>query len=312
MILYKSREISPPNSTEMTLFLKILWAISLESVNLGNINTRKNQFFGCSRPLPPPDVFMSDPLLTDYPLPGVVRITLNRPNRCNALSWELLVRLQEILSQLPEQEEKVVILRGAGKHFCSGLDLAQASSAGIEDGSLAYAMPELVTEILRAILTLPQTVIAAVHGAAIGGGGALAAVSDYVIAGESARIGFPELWHALDCSLLYPFLRRRLSASALKALHLRRDGIDRPEAFCLGLVHECAADEELDASARARAESRSVIEKADLAEMKKKANADLLPPEEEIRLGLAAHWQSWKSPQVQQRIRAFLDRTKRG
>ena len=261
---------------------------------------------------PNPDVFMSDPLLTDYPLPGVARITLNRPNRCNALSWELLLRFEEVLSQLPEQEEKVVILRGEGKHFCSGLDLAQAAAAGTDDEGLGRAMPKLVTRILRAVLTLPQTVIAAVHGAAIGGGGALVSVSDYVIAGESARIGFPELWHALDCSLLYPFLRRRLSASALKALHLRREGIDRSEAFCLGLVHENAAQEDLDASALARAESLSVIEKARLVEMKKKANADLLPPEEEIRSGLDAHWQSWKSPEVQERIRAFLDRSNRG
>ena len=255
---------------------------------------------------------MPDPLPIDHPSPSVVRITLDRPNRCNALSWELLLRLREVLSQLPEQEEKVVILRGAGKHFCSGLDLAQAAAAGVDDHSLAYAMPKLVTEILRAILTLPQTVIAAVRGAAIGGGGALVSVSDYVIAGESARIGFPELWHALDCSLLYPFLRRRLGAAALKALHLRREGIDRPAAFCLGLVHENAADEELDALALARAESLSVIEKARLAEMKKTANADLLPPEEEIRSALAAHWRSWKSPEVQERIRAFLNRTKRG
>lgn len=256
--------------------------------------------------------FMSaDPLLIDSPVPGILRLTLHRPNRCNALSWELLLRLEEILSLLPKREEKIVILRGAGKHFCSGLDLAQAFAAGTDDTSLAYAMPEKVTQVLRTVLSIPQTVIAAVHGAAIGGGGALAAVCDYCVAGESTQIAFPELWHALDSSLLYPFLRRRISPTSLKALHLRREGIDRAIASGLGLIHEYATEKDLDAAVLTRAKSLLDVEKTALVELKKTANTDLIPSEEEIHAGLAAHWQSWKNQAVQEHIRAFLERSKR-
>jgi len=254
----------------------------------------------------------SDPIQLFSPYPGVLEVMLNRPNRCNAFSAEMLDALGALLDQLKNRSEyRILILTGAGNCFCSGLDLSEAFSGGSVDRTApAYQMPKKVTRVLRSILTLPQTTVAAANGPAFGGGGGLIAVSDYVTASGRFRIGFPELFRGLAPALLHPFLSRKFSASALKMLHYAPWGISAEEAQRLELVQRVVPEEELMERTLEFVQTLLSAEPGLLAQMKASLNESRLPPAEEIEAGLEKHWESWRSEQAQEGIRAFLEKRK--
>src|SRR6267143_2000112 len=133
-------------------------------------------------------------------------LTLNRPERRNALSLQLLSELvSAIKAASDESHERILILRGAGAAFCTGLDLKEAA-----DQTKAQDTAELVAETL---ITLSQTrlvTIAAVHGAAVAGGAGIMSACDYVEAAEKTKIGYPEVRRGLVAGLDMTFLRRQL------------------------------------------------------------------------------------------------------
>lgn len=251
-----------------------------------------------------------EPVLVDSPLDGTIRLTFNRPDRCNALSSKMLAFLVDFLEKLPERTDcRVLILRGNGKHFCSGLDLSEAFAAGTSNKqSEAFQMPERVTEILTAVQKIPQTVVVSASGGAFGAGGALVAVADFVLVSEHFRIGFPELFRGLRPSLLHPFLSRKLPASALKRLLYTPGGITADEALRFGLVQKIVSPDERKAETLRRVKFLLAAEPSALLRAKKMLNQTLIPPEVEIKTGLFDHWASWKSDAAQEGIAAFLEK----
>lgn len=251
------------------------------------------------------------PILTEEPFSGALLWTLNRPNRCNALSLCLLEELSERLELLRgDREHRVLILHGAGRHFSSGLDLAEAMAGGCQAGdkSNAFLMPKLVVEILAKIQTLPQMVIAAPSGVAFGGGGALVTVADVVVASDSFRLGFPELLRGLRPALLHPFLSRRLSSAAIKELLLTPNGISAESARALGLVQQIVPENQRLDTALAAAKNILSGEPLVTLEAKKQLNAALIPPENERMAALNEHFRSWRTPEAQEGIAAFLEK----
>src|SRR6059058_4750181 len=128
-------------------------------------------------------------VLIEKQSPQITVVTLNRPERRNALTLELLNELNAAIKVISEQpQERVLILRGAGVAFCTGLDLKEAA-----DQTKAHVTGEMVANIL---ITLSQTrliTIAAVHGAAVAGGAGIMSACDFVIAVEGTKIGYPEV-----------------------------------------------------------------------------------------------------------------------
>src|SRR5213596_4056394 len=127
-------------------------------------------------------------VLIEKESPQISVVTLNRPERRNALTLELLTELCTAIKVASEQpEQRVLILRGAGAAFCTGLDLKEAA-----DQTKAHSTAEMVAKTL---ITLSQTrliTIAAVHGAAVAGGAGIMSACDFVIAAEGTKIGYPE------------------------------------------------------------------------------------------------------------------------
>lgn len=251
-----------------------------------------------------------EPVLVDSPLTGAIRLTLNRPDRCNAFSSPMLTFLADFLGKLPEKADcRVLILRGNGSHFCSGLDLAEAYAAGIAGKqSAAYLMPEKVVEILSLIQKIPQTVVVSAAGGAFGGGAALLAVADFVIAADRFRIGFPELFRGLRPSLLHPFLSRKLSPSALKRLLYTPGGVGADEALRFGLVQKIVPAQDRKAETLRRVKMLLAAEPNTLVRTKKILNQTLIPPDVEIKTGLYDHWASWKTDAAQEGVAAFLEK----
>jgi enoyl-CoA hydratase/carnithine racemase len=189
---------------------------------------------------------------------AVAWLTLNRPERLNAMSRQLVAELREFFSSLPDDRQtRVVVLRGAGRAFCAGLDLkergnGEEAESGVPAGLRAQRrISELVLMMRRA----PQPIIACVHGAASGGGFALALGADIRIAGKSARMNAAFIrigLSACDVGVSY-FLPRMVGASVAAELLLTGNFVDAARAETLGLVSRVVPDAELETTARALA-----------------------------------------------------------
>ena len=184
---------------------------------------------------------------------GLLWLVLDRPQVLNALSRRLVDELHAVLDLLhDDQSIRVVILRGAGRAFCAGLDLKETNAAS-EPGSVAQGLRDQrrIAELAMKIYRAPQPFIAAVHGAAAGGGFALALASDIRIAGESARMNAAFIrigLSACDVGVSY-FLPRIVGSSVASELLLTGDFIDAARALRTNLVSRVVPDAELDRAA---------------------------------------------------------------
>ncbi len=186
---------------------------------------------------------------------GLVWLTLSRPESLNAMNPQLVDELHDFLDRLSgDRECRVVVLRGAGRAFCAGLDLREPAVASGVSGGLRVQrhIAELVIKMRRA----PQPFIACVHGAAAGGGFALALASDVRLAGESARMNAAFIrigLSACDVGVSY-LLPRIVGASVASELLLTGRFIHAERAREVGLVSAVVPDDRLEAEARTLAE----------------------------------------------------------
>ncbi|HEY7052454.1 MAG TPA: enoyl-CoA hydratase-related protein [Mycobacterium sp.] len=201
-----------------------------------------------------------NPVLTEQPAPHLTILTLNQPDRLNALSMEMVGQLHSTLDALAESDCRVVILTGAGRGFCSGLDLSQpavAPSARDRRGPAGgMRTQEFIAALVPKIMRLPQPVIAAVNGPAVGGGFAIAAACDFRIASESAlfctqfiKLGIS----GCDIGVSYT-LPKLLGATRAADLIFTARRVGAAEAEHIGLVSEIVPDEQLLTRAREIAE----------------------------------------------------------
>ncbi len=186
-------------------------------------------------------------------------LTLNRPDALNALSRAMVRELRAFFSGLREDRDtRVVILRGAGRAFCAGLDLKEGAGDVSADGSVSSALygQREISELVMMMRRAPQPIIAAVHGPACGGGFALALGADVRVAGTSARMNAAFIRLGLsgcDVGVSY-FLPRMVGASVAAELLLTGNFIDAARAERLGLVSRVAPDAELTTAAQALAD----------------------------------------------------------
>jgi len=180
-------------------------------------------------------------VLTEKYSPQITILSLNRPERRNALSIQLLTELiASIKLASDEPKERIVILRGEGAAFCTGLDLKEA-----QDQTKAHATADLVAHVLGALAEARPVTIAAVHGAAVAGGAGIMSACDYVVAAENTRIGYPETRRGLVPGLVMTFLRRQLRERDIRELLLGAELIDAKRALEMGLVNRVVSGSEV-------------------------------------------------------------------
>jgi methylglutaconyl-CoA hydratase len=173
---------------------------------------------------------------------GIATILLNRPERSNAIDQRMLdVLAQQFAERAADDRTRIVVLRGAGKHFCSGADLVARASEPVP----AAAQTSIV-DMLAALDRLPKPTIAVVHGAAIGGGAALAACCDIVLAAADAFFSVPEVRIGRPPLGVAPFLIRAIGHRSFRRYGLSGERFGATEALRIGLVHEVVSAAKLD------------------------------------------------------------------
>jgi isohexenylglutaconyl-CoA hydratase len=176
---------------------------------------------------------------------AVVHATFNRPERRNAMNAALVARFDALLAELREDRSaRVLVLTGAGGHFCAGLDLAEAGRAMPEAEKRAQQLARNRQGAARfaTLAALPQVVIARIEGAAFAGGLGFVCAADIVLASAGARFAAPEVRRGLTPSQILPWLVRRMGRSQAGRLVLQGAALDAPGALAAGLVHEVLAD----------------------------------------------------------------------
>ena len=179
---------------------------------------------------------MADPVLLTERTPWGVRLSLNRPDKLNALSGELVEALSRAIDEAAaDAEVRVIALAGAGRAFCSGYDLSEEAGGDIH-GPVAWR--DLLAADVAAtlnILDCPKPVIAQVHGYALAGGLELAMACDLVVAAEGSKLGEPEIrYGSAPVTLLMPYL---IGQKKTRELLLTGDLIDAAEAQRIGLIN---------------------------------------------------------------------------
>ena len=171
---------------------------------------------------------------TDGP---VTTITLNRPEKRNALNIALLEQLCAALAAAEsDRAQRILVLRGAGTVFCSGLDLTEAAKPGHAERSA-----ELIATTLRALATTRLVSIAAVQGAALAGGAGLMSACDFAVATSDAKFGYPEVRRGLVPALIMTFLRRQLRERDARELLLLGKPFSAEHAHAIGLLNRVVA-----------------------------------------------------------------------
>ncbi|HMN96507.1 MAG TPA: enoyl-CoA hydratase-related protein [Phycisphaerales bacterium] len=175
---------------------------------------------------------------------GVHEITLNRPDARNALSRDLISALDAaVLRVESDSGARVLVLAGAGKSFCAGMDLKAVRDDPVAMGDMLRTLSRASRRIRR--LAVPT--IARVHGAAIGGGCGLMVVCDFAVTHPEAKLGYPEVDLGICPAVVAPWLIRRIGAGRARCMLLAGGTIDGAEGHRAGLASHLCALEELDA-----------------------------------------------------------------
>jgi methylglutaconyl-CoA hydratase len=189
------------------------------------------------------------PFLVERRARGVVRLTLDRPEIHNAFDDRLIAGLTAALARLAADDAvRVVVLTGAGRSFSAGADLNWMRRTATYGEAENLADARALAKLMQTLNELPKPTVARVNGAALGGGAGLVACCDIVIASERATFGTTEVRLGLIPSVIGPYVLAAIGSRHARRLMLTGERVSAAEAMRLGLVHEVAADEQLDAT----------------------------------------------------------------
>jgi methylglutaconyl-CoA hydratase len=181
---------------------------------------------------------------------GVATITLNRPEKRNAISYELIEELLRALAEVEKSPAQLLILTGTGKAFCSGMDLENLKALIGRSPEQNLKDSRTMVQLFRSLYEFPKVTIAAVNGAAIAGGTGLALLCDFTLAVPEAKFGYTEVRIGFVPAIVSTFLLRQVGEKQARDLLLTGRLFDAEEAMNLGLVNEVVAPDGLMQRAR--------------------------------------------------------------
>jgi methylglutaconyl-CoA hydratase len=183
----------------------------------------------------------------------VATITLNRPDKRNAISYELIDDLIRALDEVNQSSTRILIVTGAGKAFCSGMDLENLKTLIGRTPEQNLEDSRTMVRLFRSLYEFPKPTIAAVNGAAIAGGTGLALLCDFTLAVPEAKFGYTEVRIGFVPAIVSTFLLRQVGEKIARDLLLTGRIFDAAEALKIGLINEIVPPESLLNRARALA-----------------------------------------------------------
>lgn len=180
---------------------------------------------------------------------GILTLWLNRPESRNAMSLKMVTAIHQVFSQIADDVSiRAVILRGQGGHFCAGGDIKDMAGLRVEAADSGSLQPYVdfnrrFGAMLEQVEQAPQTVVAVLEGAVLGGGFGLACVSDLAISRDSAQFGLPETGLGILPAQISPFVVKRVGLTQARRLALFGLRFDGKMALDLGVVHQVACNE---------------------------------------------------------------------
>ena len=240
---------------------------------------------------------------------GIHTITMNRPERRNALNPQMIAELTHAVGEASTCACGVIVLTGAGTAFCSGMDLENLKSLIKQRPEDQRADAEAMMWMMRRLYEISKPTIAAVNGAAIAGGTGLATLCDFTLAVENAKFGYTEVKIGFIPAIVSVFLLEMVGEKKAKTLLLSGRIMDAAEALSLGLVTEVVATDQLNARVSALAtlllknspESMSAVKKMLSGFARERLDRDL---------NRAMRWneKTRNSADFQEGLRAFLEK----
>jgi methylglutaconyl-CoA hydratase len=240
---------------------------------------------------------------------AIRRITLNRPERRNAMTPEMQRELIAAMEEAAASDCRVVVFAGAGEAFCSGLDLSELQGMSGRSAAEHRADAERIARLFRTLYELPKPTIAAVHGAAIAGGTGLATLCDFTLAVPAAKFGYTEVRIGFVPAVVSAFLALQVGDKRARDLLLTGRIFNAEEAQRLGLVNEVVAAEELQDRVRALAQVLAANSPSSLAGTKR-----LLAAQHEewldraLVVAMEANAEARETPDFREGVGAFLEK----
>lgn len=240
----------------------------------------------------------------------VAHVALDRPEVRNAFNAALIAKVRDTFAALGDDPSvRVIVLSGKGKIFCGGADVTwmRAALDLSQDENLEDA--RRLSRMYRAIDSVPKPVVARVHGAALGGGAGLVAVSDVAVAADDTFFGFTETKLGILPAVISPFVAAKIGLSHARALCLSGERFDARRALGIGLVHEVVASAALDgAVARVVAELLGAAPTAIAAAKRLFAQIAQAGYDDTLEITAQAIAKQRTSEEGQEGLRAFLEK----
>ena len=241
----------------------------------------------------------------------IARVTLNRPEKRNAISTQMIEELLAALDDLEAGAARVVILTGAGKAFCSGMDLEALGAISQQTPEQNLEDSKRMARMFRRLWSYPKPLIAAVNGAAIAGGCGVATLCDFTLAVPEAKFGYTEVRIGFLPAIVSVFLVRQVSEKRVRDLLLTGRIFDAAEAHQMGLVTEVIPAERLMEAARELAGALLAASPTSLMHTKrllcKRAMEEV---ERELERAIAENAGIRSTPDFREGLAAFLEKRK--
>src|ERR1041384_6457557 len=187
----------------------------------------------------------------------IATITLNRPDKRNAMSAAMMAELQTALDEIEKSHVRVGILTGAGKAFCAGMDLEMLAQIAQQSPAENQEDSRRMAKMFRRIWSFPRPLIAAVNGAALAGGCGIATLCDFTLAVPEAKFGYTEVKIGFLPAIVSVFLTRQIGEKKARDLLLTGRLVGAAEAHQFGLISEIVEPDQLMARAEKLAEQLS-------------------------------------------------------
>src|ERR1700758_1429728 len=251
---------------------------------------------------------MYSTLLLDIP-GAVATITLNRPDKRNAISDTMIAELQAALDEIEKSHARVAILTGAGTAFCSGMDLGMLAAIAEQSPAENQEDSRRMAKMFRRIWSFPRPMIAAVNGAALAGGCGIATLCDFTLAVPEAKFGYTEVRVGFIPALVSMFLERQVGEKLARDLFLTGRIVDAAEATAIGLVTRVVPADQLLVSARQLAATLIANSPASLLATKRLfMRASEAEIDRRIELAVAESVAIRSTPDFREGLSAFLEK----